>query len=84
MTSGSLEVQCHRWGCLGDLRSLKDRGAPLEVQRDESCSAEWAWTLETHKEAEVPLQTVVSKDYEDHIHRWRCMGSWLRLKDLQV
>ena len=46
-------------------RSLNARGAPLEVQ-GWNCSAEWTWTLETHKEAEFCLQTEVLKDYEDH------------------
>ena len=46
-------------------RSLSDRGAPLEVQ-SWNCSAEWTWTLETHKEAEFCSQTEVLEDYEDH------------------
>ena len=36
----------------------------MEVQRDGSWSAEWTWTLETHKEAEFCLETEVLEDYE--------------------
>ena len=39
---------------LEDLESLReDRGAPVEVQWRWGCSAEWTWTLGTHKEARV-------------------------------